>query len=136
MIHRRVKVREAGKCGRRRLCAGREIIPSELQFIEHQFINITPAPGFSRLKRFDNRMLSGAKVFGGVFVRRRVATADVAARHAEAQVQPGAATSQAVFTSFRTGRDRLDLIKMATFVSHNKVMINPSSRIPALLLSD
>jgi hypothetical protein len=42
----------------------------------------------------------------------------MATYHAQAQVHPGAADAQAVFTSVRTGRDFFDLIEVCTFVAH------------------
>ena len=62
------------------------------------------------------------KMFGGVLVRRRVAAADVATYHAQAQMHPGAADAQTVFTSIGAGRDFFDLIEVCTFVGH---MISP-----------
>jgi hypothetical protein len=58
------------------------------------------------------------KVFRGVFVRRRVAAAYVAAGHAEAQVHPLGADAQAIFTSVGAGRDFFDLIEMSADFWH------------------
>jgi hypothetical protein len=55
------------------------------------------------------------EVFGGMFVRRRVATAHVAAGHAEAQVHPLGADAQAIFTTVRAGCDFFNLIEMSAF---------------------
>jgi hypothetical protein len=60
-------------------------------------------------------MASGVKVFGRVFVRGRVAAADVPAGHAETQVNPDSADAQAVFTSIRTRRYFFDLIEVCAF---------------------
>jgi hypothetical protein len=45
-------------------------------------------------------MLGGVKVFGGVFVLRRIAASYVAARQAQAQVEPGVAHLQTFFAAF------------------------------------
>jgi mono/diheme cytochrome c family protein len=47
-----------------------------------------------------------------VVVRRRVATADVAASHAKTQVDPIAANAEAVFTTVCAGCHRFDLIEV------------------------
>jgi len=38
------------------------------QLIEHQFIDIAPAPIFARLKRPDDRVIGCVEVFGRVFI--------------------------------------------------------------------
>ena len=55
------------------------------------------------------------KMFGRVLIWRGIAAADMATRHAEAQVHPGAADAQTIFTSVRAGRDFFDLIEVCTF---------------------
>jgi hypothetical protein len=91
------------------------------QLVKHHFIDIAPAPFFARLEGFDDRVFGRMKMFGGVFVWRRVAATDVAAGHANPQVQPGATDAQAIFTSLGAGRDFFDLIEMGTF--HNRLRI-------------
>ena len=57
-------------------------------------------------------MLRRVKVFRRVFVFRRVATADVAAGHAEPQVNPCVANFQTVFTAIGAGCYFANLIEM------------------------
>ena len=65
---------------------------------------------------------------------RRVATTDVTTRHAQAQVHPGAANAQTIFTTNGAGYDIFDLIEMSTF--HNGKDSKPSLQILVLLQSE
>ena len=47
--------------------------------VEHDLVEVTPAPAFGRVIAFDDRMARLVKMLGGVAVRRIVATADMAA---------------------------------------------------------
>jgi len=85
---------------------------STLQLVEHHFVDIAPTPLFTGLERLDDRMIRRAKMFGRVFVFRRIATADVPADHAESQVYPCVANLQAVFTAIGAGCYFADLIEM------------------------
>ena len=58
------------------------------------------------------------KVFGRVFIRRAVATADVAAGFAQSEVHPCVTSLQTIFTPFGAGRDRLYVIDVRTLSSH------------------
>ena len=61
------------------------------------------------------------KVFRRVFVWRRVAAADMAAVHAEAQMHPRGADAQTVFTAVGAGCYVFDLIEMrAVHVRYRK----------------
>ena len=77
-------------------------------------VHVTPAPIFARLERLDDGVLGAVKMFGGVTVGRAVATSDVAAREAEAQVDPSSADLQAIFTALGGRDDLLDLFQMFT----------------------
>jgi hypothetical protein len=59
-------------------------------------------------------MLRAMKVFGGVLVFRGVATAHVAAFHAQAQVHPRITALEALLTAALVCRGELDLIQMRT----------------------
>src|SRR6266516_6292101 len=66
-----------------RVCrAGRE-----LGDLETDLVDVAPEPVLARLERLDDRMRDRPRVLRRVLVRRRVAAADVAARHAAPQVQ-------------------------------------------------
>ena len=89
------------------------LLQTDFRPINHLFINIAPAPVFTRLERLDDRMFRRMEVFRGVLVLRRIAAADVAAGHAEPQVDPRVANLQAVFTAVSARRDFANLIKMS-----------------------
>jgi hypothetical protein len=76
--------------------------------LDLHFIDVTPAPVFSRLKGFYDRMMLGVKMLCGVFVFRTIAAADVAAGKAQAQVDPVVAHFQALFAAVGAGRDVSD----------------------------
>ena len=68
------------------------------------------------------------KVFGGVFVFRRVATTHVTARHAKSQVDPGITDLQTIFTPLAVRRDLLNLVRMCASSHlknvHHRVMFS------------
>src|SRR5260370_33440454 len=72
--------------------------------IEQDFIDKTPAPSFRRIVALDDRMLGGVEMLGRVPVGRIVAAADVAARAADPQMQPLAATLEAFLAAERARR--------------------------------
>src|SRR5258708_19088959 len=76
--------------------------------IEQDFIDKTPAPSFRRIIALDDRMLGGVEMLGCVLVWRIVAAADVAARAADPQMQPLAATLEAFLAAERARRDGVD----------------------------
>jgi hypothetical protein len=57
-------------------------------------------------------MLDAMEMFGGVFVLRRVATSDVPAGEAQAQMYPGIAHLHALFADAFIRARNLDLIQM------------------------
>ena len=66
------------------------------------------------------------KVFRGVFVWRRVAAADMAARQAEAQMDPRGADAQTVFTAVGAGCHVSDFIQMRAV--HNVLLFGYAVR--------
>src|SRR5216684_6270648 len=58
------------------------------------------------------------KVFGGVLVLGRVATTDIAADEAHAQMDPGIAELHAILTNMLVRFSYFDLIKVGTFFCH------------------
>jgi hypothetical protein len=62
------------------------------------------------------------KVFGRVFVRRRVAAADVAADEAHPQMNPAPTDFEAILTSLRARRHILNLIDMGTLTAHDALL--------------
>jgi hypothetical protein len=60
-------------------------------------------------------MLAVVKMFGGVFVLRGIAASDLAAYHAQAEVNPRISDLYALFTDMLVGSFDLDLIQMFAF---------------------
>lgn len=82
--------------------------------VQFEFVDVAPAPGLAGLERLHDRMFAAVKVFGGVFIFRGVATADMAALQAQPQVYPSVARLQALLATLGTRRDLLDLVQMLT----------------------
>jgi hypothetical protein len=82
----------------------------------NHFVNVAPDPVFSGLDRANHGMAGVVKVFGGVFILRRIAATHTPARHAHAQVNPGVADFHALFTDVFVGGCDLDLIQMLAFL--------------------
>src|SRR3954468_258254 len=53
--------------------------------VEHDFIDVAPAPPLRRIVAFDHRMSGGVEMFGGVPMGRVITAADMAARPADPQ---------------------------------------------------
>jgi hypothetical protein len=73
---------------------------------EH-LVNVAPAPPLSGLERSDHRMLRRMKMLGRVLILRVVATTNVTALEAEAQMHPLIACRQAFFAALRRARVRI-----------------------------
>src|SRR2546430_9505482 len=71
--------------------------PSTL--LQGDLVDVAPPPILFRLERLDDRVLRLAEVFGGVFVLRIVAAADVPTREAQTQMHPLIAGLQTIFAS-------------------------------------
>jgi hypothetical protein len=61
---------------------------SSWERFNHDLVDVTPSPVLARLERSHDRVLGLSEVFGGVFVLRRVAAADVTTNLAKAQMNP------------------------------------------------
>jgi hypothetical protein len=84
--------------------------------IKSHLIDVAPAPVFARLVRLDDGMFGCVEVLRGVPVLGRIAAADVAAGHAQAQMNPGVTALQAFFTSARMGFHISNLIRVRAFL--------------------
>jgi hypothetical protein len=73
-------------------------------------IDVTPAPILSRFERADDGMLGVVKVLGRVPARRGIATADMAAREAKAQVHPSLPGLEALLATVSMWTDVFDLV--------------------------
>ena len=78
----------------------------------------TPAPILARLERTHHWMLGLVKVLRRVLVRRRIATSDVAATKAKAQVHPLAAGLEALLATLSMRLYVLNLVQVRTFWFH------------------
>lgn len=87
--------------------------PGKLIWSDHFLVYETPAPGFARLDRLDDGVLGGFEVRRRMTIPRIVATADVPADQAHAQVDPGIAHLQAFFATVGIWRNDLDLCDVA-----------------------
>ena len=100
---------------------------------QEHFVDVTPCPIFARLKRSDDRMAGGVKMFRRVTVWRGIAAAHVSARQAESQVDPGRTHLQTFLATIRAGDNVIvNLIQMrADFVAHDSYLsITPNSISP------
>jgi hypothetical protein len=89
-----------------------------LEFSGHGFVYVAPHPRLARLNRAHQRMLDGMKMLGSVLVLGGIATSDMPANHAHAQVDPRIARLHAVFTDMLVGFLDFDLIQMSALVRH------------------
>ena len=71
-----------------RSSAGRERVP-----LEGHLVHVAPHPVLSRLQGLDDGVIGGVEVLRGVLVLRVIAASHVAAREAEAKVNPGVSRS-------------------------------------------
>jgi hypothetical protein len=60
------------------------------------------------------------EVFGGVFVLGGIAAADVAALHAEAEMNPGISTLDTFSANMHLGVGDLNLLEMRTLLCHSE----------------
>ena len=88
--------------------------------VEHDLVEIAPAPAFRRIVTLDDRMLGGVEMLGGVPVGGIVAAADVAAGAADPQMQPLTADFQAFLAAERARRDRANTRDMAASLCHRR----------------
>jgi hypothetical protein len=75
--------------------------------LHHLIVDVAPSPGLAGLERTNDGMRRRMKVLRRVLVLRRVATPDVAARQAEAQVHPSISHGEAFFAALRVWRNVL-----------------------------
>jgi len=94
------------------------LVKCALRRLEHDLIDITPAPIFTGLEGLDNGMAARMEMFGSVLVFRRVAAANMPANKAFAQVYPRVTNFQAILAAISTGCDIPDLIEMRTILCH------------------
>ena len=89
-----------------------------LKGLEHDLVNVAPAPIFTGLEGLDNGMAGCMEMFGSMFVLRGVAAANVPANKALAQVYPGIANFQAILAAISTRRNVSNLVEVRTIRCH------------------
>lgn len=67
--------------------------------------HVAIAPIFARFERFDDCVICRMKMFGCVFVRTGITTADVSAHFAKSQMHPPTIRFQTIFTAVRARRN-------------------------------
>jgi hypothetical protein len=87
-------------------------------FSGFHLIYIAPNPRFSALNRPHQRVLSLMEVLGGMLVLRGIATADLPALQAHAEVDPGIPCFYALFTDVLIGVFNLDVVEMGALLRH------------------
>jgi hypothetical protein len=81
-----------------------------LRKIQLYFIDVAPAPVFTRLDRPHNRVLRRMKMLRSVFIFGVVAATHVPAFHAQPQMHPGIAQLYALFANVNFRVPNFDLI--------------------------
>jgi hypothetical protein len=90
----------------------------ELSKLEHELIDITPAPVLTRLEGLDNRVVGRVEMPGGVLVLRIVTAAHMSTGETKAQVHPGITHFQAFLAPIGARRDVTYLVEVATLLCH------------------
>jgi hypothetical protein len=97
-----------------------------LGFVEHEFVDVAPHPGFAGFEGAHDGVFGGVEVFGGVLVFGGVAAADMAADEAETEMDPSVMHLETFFAALGFGFYGTDLIEMGTFVGHRAVLCEAS----------
>ena len=84
--------------------------------IEHDLIDITPAPALRRIIAFDDGMAGGVEVFGRVAMGRLIATPDMPADPAKTEMHPARMNLQALLAAKCARRHLADLRGMRAFL--------------------
>ena len=99
--------------------------------IEHDLVDVAPAPAFRWVVAFDDRMVRRVEMTRGVPVRRSVAASDMTARSAEAQMHPRRADLQTLLAAERTWRHIANGVDMgASFCHRDPLMARFCRRLP------
>ena len=86
--------------------------------VEHDLVDVTPAPAFGWIIAFDDRVARAMEVLRGVAVRRVVATADMAAGPAETQMDLWRTDFQAFLAAERARCHVANVVGVDAFVGH------------------
>ena len=91
--------------------------------LDHDLIDVAPAPVFAGLERLYDRVVGGVEVPGGMLVLRGIAAANMPAFEAETQVYPRIADFQTILTPIGARCDLSYLIKMCTYLCHKIILV-------------
>jgi hypothetical protein len=83
--------------------------------IKFHLVDKAPAPVFTGLERLHNGMPRRVEVLGGVLIPGRIATTDVAADHAQAEVNPSVTHLQALFAAATMRFYFVNLVRVRTW---------------------
>jgi hypothetical protein len=84
----------------------------DFKLFHKEFVGVAPHPVFTRFEGTNDGVLGVAIVGGGMFVFGGVATSDVSAGKAEAQVNPRVAHFKAFLATFTAGSDFMNLVEV------------------------
>jgi hypothetical protein len=87
-------------------------------FTRFDFVDVTPDPRLSRLNGAHKRMLGFMKVLGRMLILGRVATADIAANHTHAQMNPHVAALNALLAHVGSRLFYFNLVKVSAKLGH------------------
>ena len=85
---------------------------------KHHLVDVAPPPLLSGFDGTHHRMARAVKVLCGVLVFRVVATRNMTAHQAHAQMHPTIAHVNTLLTNMRGGSQKFNLIKMGTLLLH------------------
>src|SRR5580692_11203033 len=88
------------------------------QLVQHEFVDVAPAPVLSRLDRLDDRVLAAMIVLGRVLVLRGIAAAHMAADQAHPQMHPRISRFQTILASVGAGLYVFDFLDVRTGFHH------------------
>jgi hypothetical protein len=95
-------------------------------WILENLVDVTPAPGFSGLIGANHRMASPMEMACRVLVLRLVATADMATRQADAQMDPAISGSQTFFAAIGIALALGHFVEVRAVIGHkNSRLKNP-----------
>jgi hypothetical protein len=80
--------------------------------VEHDLVDVAPAPVFRRIVAFDDRVSGLRKMRAGMAVGRLVAATDVTATPAQPKMDPGRSDGQAFLATEGTGNHCTDGVQM------------------------
>jgi hypothetical protein len=106
------------------------------QFSRFHLVDIAPDPGFSGFDGANQWMLGVMKMFGRMFVFRRITATDMSADEAHSQVDPLISHLRALFADVRCGFADFDLIEVRAFLRHRTSSALVGSQVTTVTLHE